>query len=79
MPQQWEFFGGTDDAWHWRLIDADTGSLIRQSQRGFLRLFDCAKDAGFQGYGRSGATQPNEACAVASAGRTSGREPAGFQ
>ena len=52
MCERWEFYGGTDDyAWHWRLVDVDTGSVVKQSKSGFQRLFDCAKDAGLEGYG----------------------------
>jgi hypothetical protein len=51
MRERWEFFGGGDyREWHWRLVDADSGSVLRTSDRGFANLFACVKDAESQGY-----------------------------
>ena len=61
INQQWEFIGGADDAWHWRLLDADTGLVISQSEPGFRCLFDCSQDAGLHGYGQSVVAEGNEA------------------
>jgi hypothetical protein len=54
MRPEWEF-QGSPKGWCWRSTDADTSSMIVQSQRLFQTLFDCVKDAQLQGYrSRSG-------------------------
>jgi hypothetical protein len=50
VRERWEFFGSDEGDWRWRLLDADTNSILRTSHSGFPNLFACVKDAESQGY-----------------------------
>jgi hypothetical protein len=48
----WEFKqGGTGKrGWHWRCIDADTGSVLKICHALFNTLYDCLRDAELHGF-----------------------------
>jgi hypothetical protein len=51
MRQRWEFLGDTDGReWQWRLVDSESGSIMRTSDVRFRSLLGCIKDAERQGY-----------------------------